>query len=408
MELNTKGAPIVGGILALALAVQASAESQPFAIEHIKKQVQGLEAGEQMATSDAGRPSFRLGTVEGYPGDKTSIKIADKYRIFEDGLRREKSIHKVQIDWGDGDSSTSFAGAVQNHQYGERIDTESETSITPNRNTRYEGRITFLTTDGKRYTEKFHYEVWVDRRGSLARGGRRLPNEVIEPVWCVSGTLSDSGVCNESFEIEQVVFEYEGCFDHNRVQFPVLYAPETVFDVRGSANIVGGRYNDGWAATAGTNEIAGAYGNGFRVYNHRGTNNNMSGIYYKFNPINPAPAESGTTVKDVTITSVHIAEKSLSVSRHSGLSRGIYRQPSQGNGWRGVYRLEDPGVGGGTTPCPKGTTASTHAWAKLSISATVKGRVSSVRATSAEPNLPSGYHHNPNYEAYMNDPNGGG
>jgi len=344
-----------------------------------------------------------MSSVEGYPGEKMSLAIPDKYEVYENGARLEKPISRVHIDWGDGTSSTSYAGLNQIHQYGER---HEDGDITPEVNTRFTGRVTFHTNDGKNYTEGFDYEVWVDRRGSMGRGGRELSPEPLEPVWCMNGTIESDGRCNSSFEVQQIVFEYEGCFDHNRVRFPVLFAPEATFDVRGTASISGGKYNQGWLVRANSNQIQSLYSSDFRVYAHKGSSNdnNMSGIYYMFNPINPSMPEPGTQVDSITIDSAQIWLNSFKGSYKAALSYGVWQHPTSANNWLGVYRIEDKGVAGGTPPCPVGQRTNEHAWAKLSIGATVKGTVHTVRSTNSASSMPAGHHENEYHNTYLNDP----
>lgn len=402
MEMR-KANPFAGGLIALVLAAPVMVDAEPEVLTRAKNKAKAFEQGEQEATAHGGANSFRLSSVEGYPGMETAIFIADKYHIYEDGEEKKKPINKVRIDWGDGETSTSFAGAQQNHQYGTR---HEDGATWPRSNTQFTGKITFLTTDGGRYTEQFDYEVWVDRRGSLARGGRKIPSEALEPVWCMSGSIGSDGVCTERFEIEQTVFEFEGCYDHNVMQFPVLGGDVKTYDVRGIAKIVRGRYDQGWHVQPHKNEIAADYGPSFKVIN-LDSRTNSSGIYYRFNPINPGPSEAGTTVESFSIDSVSIDWDYFNNTFAVPVDKSIRRQPSTGSPTAQI-RMEDPGASGGYPPCPRGPMHSGYAWVELGIKAVATGTIRSVKTSGDEPSLPSGYHHNKNYQDYMDDPRGGG
>lgn len=395
-------------LLLLALGCSA-ASAQPLP-DRIRAQAQAYEAGEHDShiTLHGGRPAFQLQPSNGYPGTETALSIAGYYEIFERGERRELAIHRAVIDWGDGSSPSVVPGGhTARHTYG----THGEG---PTDNRDYLGRITLHLDGGDVVTEQFRYVLWTDRSASVRRGGRVLPGEELESVWCESGTIQGE-LCVQDFEITQQVHAFEGCFDRNFVEFPVADAPEATFDVRDTAEIapfcvdlgwcdpaigvqcpgivcLWDAYDDGWHVDGDVNQIADLYSGHYRVLDALGGDNNMSGIYYSFTPItlpradnSPGMAHSHSTFDSATIA-IRRADRSYT---NRPFSWAVVTPPTASNDWVVRLRIDDEGNDSQVPPCPAGATINNLGWIDLEVEATVRGRVFSTRTTDTK--LPSGY-----------------
>lgn len=390
--------------VALTLAALGGvASAAPPLVDAIQLQVHQHQAGgrDTHLTLHAGRPPFQIRPTSGYPGQQVSLSIASYYEIFEKGVRKEKVIRRAVIDWGDGTSPTAVPGGqVARHTYGSR---QSNGAVSPTKNRDFLGKVTLHLEGGDVVTEHFRYMLWVDKP-TLRTGGRHLPHEQQERVWCAGGSR-EGPYCVETFEIQQTVFSFEGCFDHNYVEFPVANAPAATFDVRSTARVVGGRYNQGWRADQVANEIAAAYAGHFRVNNGDGVSNggidNMSGIYYHFNPIqlDQLSVEWGQSIEQLVIDSATATITRFSTSYTNELrGRSVTRQPSAGNGWIARVVLDNKGDAGGSPPCPKGVLRSKLGWVKMDISARISGRIFSL-PTVGNDKLPSGFFDQEKYRA---------
>lgn len=375
--------------VALTLAALGGvASAAPPLVEAIQLQAHQHQAGgaDTHLTLHAGRPAFQIRPTSGYPGQQVSLSIASHYEIFEKGVRKEKVIRRAVIDWGDGTSPTAVPGGqVARHTYGSR---QSNGAVSPTKNRDFLGKVTLHLEGGDVVTEHFRYMLWVDKP-TLRTGGRVLPHEVLEQVWC-SGGNREGQYCVETFDVSQVVHAYEGCFDHNYVEFPVANAPAATFT---------GAYRvDGTV-----NEIAALYGGYYRARSNRGEmyKDNMSGVYYHFNPIqlDEIVPESGLVKSHMTIDSVTVSFGSVKRSyTNRPFSGSVDRQPSASNGWIARLNLNDEGSGGGTPPCPYGMRDSGGAWIRMEILARITGRIFSQPVTSNN-KLPSGYFDQEKYSA---------
>lgn len=156
-------------------AVSAPSNSNASPVERIKDQAQALANGSAPNNSlvmDSGRPSFMLSPNNGYVGFETEMIIAPSYVSYQNGGRVTEAIVEAHIDWGDGNTSTTPGNSIVTHTYGHRSDSGA---ISPNRSMVYNGRITLIVSNGRRYTESFTYSMWNDRFNAQRQGSRDLP-----------------------------------------------------------------------------------------------------------------------------------------------------------------------------------------------------------------------------------------
>ena len=170
------------GITCFGLAL-ASTGSYGSPIDRITDQANALASGSASSkevVQNAGQKPFRFTPNNGYVGLETKLDIAVTYTSFEHGGRNVRQVEKAVVDWGDGSSITTVTpGTPAFHTYGHRT---KEGSITPNGSVVYTGRITFVTTSGDAYTERFQYSMWNTFLDSLVPGGRVLPDTMLPSV----------------------------------------------------------------------------------------------------------------------------------------------------------------------------------------------------------------------------------
>lgn len=194
MDPTVRG--FAGIVLAMSIAWPAAALANNVG-ERISRQAAQIAAGtapEQVAVFEGGRPAFRLVPNNGYVGFETTMVIEPAYIAFQDGFESREAIQQAVINWGDGTVSQAVGGEEVTHTYGYR---HPRGQINPNRNQVFEGRVTFVTSTGRRYTEAFTYNMWSDRYGSLRRGaGRNMPGEILSPVDGGSNAQMPGGYVN--------------------------------------------------------------------------------------------------------------------------------------------------------------------------------------------------------------------
>lgn len=387
--------------LVLAATITSGATAAAPLLDKVQRQVHQHQAGQRVnqLTIHGGRPAFQIRPSNGYPGTQVSLDIARHYEIYEQGVRREFVVRRAVIDWGDG--SNPFAvpgGQTARHTYGTRQDNGA---ISPTKGRDYIGRVTLHLEGGDTVTEQFRYVLWTDQQ-TLRRGGRLLPDEEQDQVWCAGGSR-DGAYCVEHFDITRIVHSFEGCFDHNYIEIPVANAPAATFDVRSTATIAGGKYNQGWHVDWATNQIAAQYAGHYWVDSNRGKTDgkdNMSGIYYKFDPIaldNVTP-ELGQTRSHMVVDEASAAVvKSERSYTNRPFGSALRTQPSEANGWIARIELNDDGASGGSPPCPHGRRDSGGGWIKMDIEARIAGRIFSIPSANNE-KLPSGYFNQEEYQ----------
>ena len=152
-------------------------------VDRITAQAEALAsgaAGSEEVVQNAGQRPFMFTPNNGYVGLETRLDVSVTYTSFEGGGQNVRSVEKAVVDWGDGsDPTTVIPGNPAFHTYGKRT---KEGAITPNGSIVYTGRITFVTTSGNAYTERFRYSMWNTFLDSLVPGGRSLPNSMLPSV----------------------------------------------------------------------------------------------------------------------------------------------------------------------------------------------------------------------------------
>lgn len=390
-----------------ALTGFSSAETPQFVLDVINDAKKISNNGQAIAYT-GGHRNYIFSPNNGYPGTEVTIKVAAKYQVVENGQPKNKHVNQVAIDWGDGHMSQGFPAFPITHKYGSR---GSDGQINPQKNEVYQGKITIHTNDGNWYTENFIYRLWVDRQKSIMTGGRSLPHQIEEQVWCLNGErVGDT--CITDFEFSRVIHQFEGCFDHGRFTIPVYdqfnQYGKRVFDTRG-ASIVSGRYSRGFqvAPNSGKNVIREQYPAYRVISTNNQSHDHMSGIYYFFNPLTPNDSEvsqpgmgegeyrsqfflDGATVRITQNKDDPSTRGSATINNY------IYTQPSAANNWIATIQLNHHGGGGATPPCPYLHRANNNAWMNmLEITATYKGRIHVKQrpATSTSgAKLPSGWY----------------
>jgi|TARA_B100000929_G_scaffold27841_1_gene20553 hypothetical protein len=188
---------------ALIITVTAGAAAAPSIIEaspvdRIQDQARALANGAASSNSlvlDSGRPAFRLSPNNGYVGLETEMIIAPSYVSYQNGGQVTEAIVEAHIDWGDGNISTTPGNSSVSHTYGHRADSGA---ITPNRSRVFNGQITFVVSNGRRYTEAFTYSMWNDRFNAQRQGGRDLPIYMLPNVDGVGGGSLPGGFYNRN------------------------------------------------------------------------------------------------------------------------------------------------------------------------------------------------------------------
>lgn len=397
---NTNRRTLVWALMVAATITSGATAAAPL-LDKVQRQVHQHQSGQRVnqLTIHGGRPAFQIRPSNGYPGTQVKLHIASRYEIYEQGVRREIIVRRAVIDWGDGSNPLAVPGGqTAHHTYGTRQDNGA---ISPTKGRDYIGRVTLHLEGGDTVTEQFRYVLWTDQQ-TLRRGGRLLPDEEQDQVWCSSGSR-EGEYCVEHFDIRQIVHSFEGCYDHNYVEFSVANAPAATFDVRNTAQIVYGRYNQGWHVDWATNQIANLYAGHYKISSVRGMTNgedNMSGIYYRFNPValNNIVPEAGQSTSHVTVESASVrVSRAVKSYTNQHLDLAIVQQPSASNSWIARIRLEDEGRSGGTPPCPVGAVHSGAAWVSMDIEARFTGKVFSVPAATNE-KLPSGFFNQEEYQ----------
>ncbi|CDG56042.1 conserved exported hypothetical protein [Halomonas sp. A3H3] len=152
-------------------------------IERISDQANALASGtasSKEVVQNGGQRPFMFTPNNGYVGLETRLDVSMTYTSFEHGGQNVRQVEKAVVDWGDGSNATTVTpGTPAYHTYGHRT---KEGSITPNGSVVYTGRITFVTTSGDAYTERFQYSMWNNFLDSLVPGGRVLPNQLLPSV----------------------------------------------------------------------------------------------------------------------------------------------------------------------------------------------------------------------------------
>ena len=152
-------------------------------IERITNQANALASGTSSSKEiiqNGGHRPFLFTPNNGYTGLETRLDISRTYTSFEYGDNNIRQVEKAVVDWGDGSNpATVTPGTPVFHTYGHRT---KEGSTTPNGSVIYTGRITFVTTSGDAYTERFEYSMWNTFLDSVVPGGRALPNQLLPSV----------------------------------------------------------------------------------------------------------------------------------------------------------------------------------------------------------------------------------
>lgn len=167
-------------------------------MERIQDQARALASGSTSHNSlvmDSGRPAFRLNPNNGYVGLETEMTIAPSYMSYQNGGQVTEAIVEAHIDWGDGNTSTTPGNSSVTHTYGHRADSGA---ISPNRSMVFNGRITFVVSNGRRYTESFTYSMWNDRFNAQRQGGRDLPIYMLPNVDGNGGGTHPGGFYNRN------------------------------------------------------------------------------------------------------------------------------------------------------------------------------------------------------------------
>ncbi|NLC21616.1 MAG: hypothetical protein GX771_06850 [Halomonadaceae bacterium] len=188
---------------ALIITVTAGAAAAPSIIkaspiDRIQDQARALANGAASNNSlvmDSGRPAFRLSPNNSYVGLETEMIIAPSYVSYQNGGQVTEAIVEAHIDWGDGNISTTPGNSSVSHTYGHRADSGA---ITPNRSMVFNGRITFIVSNGGRYTESFTYSMWNDRFNAQRQGGRDLPIYMLPNVDGNGGGSHPGGFYNRN------------------------------------------------------------------------------------------------------------------------------------------------------------------------------------------------------------------
>lgn len=179
-------------------AVSAPNNIDASPIERIQGQAAALANGAASNNSlvmDSGRPSFRLNPNNGYVGLETEMIIAPSYVSYQNGGQVTEAIVEAHIDWGDGNTSSTPGNSTVTHTYGHRSDSGA---ISPNRSMVFNGRITFVVSNGRRYTESFTYSMWNDRFNAQRQGGRDLPIYMLPNVDGNGGGSHPGGFYNRN------------------------------------------------------------------------------------------------------------------------------------------------------------------------------------------------------------------
>ena len=157
---------------------------------------------------------------------------------------------------------------------------------------------------------------------------------------------------------EKNVFSFEGCFDHNRIEFPIAGVPEQAFDARFDPTNPGYR-----VIPTVENQIDELWGGPFRVSsrNAGGAGDNLSGIYYAFRPYEASDLE-GLDPQDLDIRL-----ENLSLRNNAPFSYDIVQRPSEANGWTVAIDINDSGVDGGAPGCPFGENGAPLGWASFDL-----------------------------------------
>lgn len=169
--------------IATALLATFSLGSHGSPIERIADQANAFASGaassEEVVANGGHRP-FMFTPNNGYVGLETRLDVSVTYTSFEHGGQNIRQVEKAVVDWGDGSNTTTLTpGTPAYHTYGHRT---KEGSITPNGSVVFTGRITFVTTSGDAYTERFQYSMWNNYLDSIVPGGRALPNQMLPSV----------------------------------------------------------------------------------------------------------------------------------------------------------------------------------------------------------------------------------
>jgi len=132
--------------------------------------IETLKAGGSVIKTDTGTTNFTLSPNNGFAGQKVEFKPIYSNQDFgitvsKDGKVFTEKVSSIEIDWGDGETSTVGAGMNAEHTYGDRNNPPAKSHI-------INGTIKWNTSTGV-YSEGFTYKMWMegDDAGRNTAGG---------------------------------------------------------------------------------------------------------------------------------------------------------------------------------------------------------------------------------------------
>ena len=177
---------------------------------------------------------------------------------------------------------------------------------------------------------------------------------------CAPGAYDEGEERGEDFvpRMEKNVYSFAGCHDHNRVAVQIAGVPTRSFDSRGDAG------NPGYAVLPTLrNRVDELWGGSFNVQSLHsgGPSDNMSGVFYRFNPYDLSDVE-GMTKDEIDVSIVN------RISRNNApFSYNLVQKPGPSNNWTVIFDINDNGERNGAPGCPHGPDAEALGWSQFDI-----------------------------------------